>query len=90
MSFKVICIDGISLGEKPTPRSEQSGAASNEVIYEGETYTVIASEYHERLKIVGYELLERRKGTYYNSKRFAPCSEIDETEMTREYQTQPA
>lgn len=38
-----------------------------------------------------YYLLEKgAKDVGYDADNFAPCSDIDETEMTREYQTQTA
>ncbi len=81
--MKVLCVDGVKAGML-------SGgypviAKVEHEIYEGETYTVIGSDFIDN--ILGYMLQERSYG-FYKASRFVPLSNQDETELIKERQSE--
>lgn len=79
--FQVICIDGVKAGCKGLIGRE---ALSDELIYEGERYTV-----EKELVFHGipcYKLKERWEFAVYRKTRFIPVSDIDEAERSAEHQ----
>lgn len=92
--MKVICIKGVSIGsvgvygnilrtvEEPWMVTNKS-----DELVEGNIYTV--EEILPFPDTEYYKLVENNQ-TVYRCDRFAPLSEIDETEMERNYQTKTA
>lgn len=78
--MKVICINGVRLGELSKIFNIPASVA--ELIYEGEIYTVTDTQ-TTRFG-TGYILEERSPNMLYNAKRFVPLSTIDETELIKE------
>ena len=78
--MKVLCIDGVKIGDLGNFFNGGFCIADNEkLINEGEIYTVIDEE------IDGYfSLLEKPYYCYYRKKRFIPISNIDEKELIKE------
>ncbi len=79
---RVICIDGVKVGDAGNTYSGQRVALPKEVIFEGEQYTVV--EEIEHLGEMCYMLFERPVFSLYKKRRFIPLSDIDETEFVRE------
>ena len=79
--MRVICIDGVKIGD--IGKNDKTGgtirAKSDACIYEGETYTV-AHDYGDTYMLAG-----RNPFYSYNKRKFSPLSEIDETQMERNY-----
>lgn len=83
--MKVICINGNHINNPGVPNNTPVG------LIEGEIYTVIEVMTHPIWKSTGYLLAEIKSDAYmggFLAERFAPISEIDETEMIREYNKQ--
>jgi len=77
--MKVICIDGTKPGTRGILYNISLG--NEDQIYEGETYTVIESGEEQ-----GYKFFRlKEKFHRYKQSRFAPISDIDETEFVRNY-----
>ncbi len=75
---RVLCID--------TPRSIAHGTDCLPIVKVGELYHINCDCYDDGKF---YELVEHL-GYSYASRCFAPCSNIDETELIRERQTETA
>jgi hypothetical protein len=86
--MKVICIDGIKAGHPSQTIRGFEPANKHDEIYEGEVYTVIRE--HICFGELAYILLERSYLNSYRKNRFAPLSDIDETEFVRDYNKQEA
>lgn len=78
--MRVICIDATGI-DKTCHQLE-----------EGCSYTVYQSElFPHGYRVIGYEKsIDGRIDVHYKKSHFAPCSNIDETEMIRERQTETA
>lgn len=79
--MKVLCIHGVKIGEiAHNFLGDVKAADITSVIFEGEIYTVVED--------IGesYVLQERNPIFAYGKRRFAPLSEINETEFERNYQ----
>lgn len=73
--MKVVCID--------TPKTVEPNIGADSIVIIGQRYTVNdETEY-------AYELVEHL-GYGYAKRCFAPCSDIDETELLQQRQTQYA
>jgi hypothetical protein len=84
--MRVLCISGLKAGFV-SPSSGEIASIDTEV-YEGEIYTVV-----DEITVmgrVGYVLEEKLPHTnwVYDAKRFAPLSNIDETELIKERQSE--
>lgn len=77
--MRVICIEGVKKG---TISSDGTPIVKNEEIYEGEIYSV-SGEYKYNGEEF-YFLRERNPFLAYKKRRFAPLSDIDETELIKE------
>jgi len=79
--MKVICIDGVKLGDIATNKYfEKRSALVEDLIFEGEVYTV-EHDFGDT-----YSLVEKRNPfVSYAKRRFAPLSEVCETEFERNY-----
>lgn len=79
--MKVICIDGIKLGDIGFMSGDKSPATCDkeEEIFEGESYTVSNTRtfYGKRY----FLLKEKPFTTRYNERRFMPLSNINEEEL---------
>ena len=80
--MRVICIDGVKLGDIATNKNGyRRTAMSEDLIFEGEIYTV-DHDFGDT-----YSLVEKRNPfVTYGKRRFAPLSQVCETEMERNYQ----
>ena len=78
--FKVICIDGVRIGDQSYNKDKK--ASVSDIVYEGEIYNVIGEYlYHG---ILFYFLQERGMRSAYYSKIFIPLSDMDEMELVNE------
>lgn len=78
--MKVICIDGVKFGE--VGKLNSIPANQHDLIFEGEIYTV-----YRLVELAGrkcYTLVERPKNVHYLRERFAPLSDICETELAKQ------
>lgn len=86
--MKVLCIHGVKAGHVGiTKRRKMYPCDKRHELKEGEIYTVIDTKIGQRVPLV-YLIKEIPVRTWYDADWFIPLSEIDETEMERNYQTE--
>ncbi len=79
--MKVLCIDGIKVGHIGSNiyNTRFVSCTTRDVVIEGEVYNVAGVE--EYNGITYYVLQERTWLNLYNSRRFVPLSDINESEL---------
>jgi hypothetical protein len=76
--MRVICIDGVSINDKRTNSLGYTAQANvQDLIFEGQVYTIVSICKFNGIEY--YQLRERRFYARYNSRRFVPLSDLDET-----------
>lgn len=82
--MRVLCINGFNVGYigKLSVTGQKWVATSNDIVIEGEVYTVTDTWPYEGKLF--YELAERPPECVYLSTRFIPLSNIDELELVNE------
>lgn len=84
--MKVICIDGVKVGDRVKAGFQPFALPQDEII-EGVIYEVI--DLINFFGLDAYRLVGKPFNALYTTDRFAPISDIDETEFERNYNLNP-